>query len=240
MVLRATYGAVFTLKGLGYVRECALAAERCRQAAERLDEPVALAVADYVRAHAVLGGGSFQRARTLTSRAAGELDRHITADTAPEVLGMLHLTSALCVLAEKRSTDAFAHLAEAERLAAHTGETQSWSLYFGPTNVGFWRVGLEVDAGEPGHAVETAAGVNPTVVLSKSRQSMYYVDLARALADVGRDQDAERMLLTAERLAPQRVRSSVPARATAWFLYERARRGSALYGLCERMGMGIA
>jgi transcriptional regulator with XRE-family HTH domain len=240
LMVRATYVATFTLRYLGYVKDCAFAAERCRQAAERVDEPVPLAVADWVRAHAVLASGRFRRALTLTTRAADELRRHLDADTALEMLGMLHLTSALSVLAERRTADAFAHVAEAADLAARTGETGSWSMFFGPANVGIWRVGLEVDAGEPGRAVQTAAGVNPAGLPSMTRQGPYYLDLGRALAAVDRDQDAERMLLTAERLAPQFVRSSTSAQTTARFLLERSRRRSALHGLCERMGMGIA
>jgi transcriptional regulator with XRE-family HTH domain len=245
MLINATYAATFTLRHLGYMAESALAAERCRQTAERLGDPVPLAVADWVRAHAAVAAGSFRRSLTLTTRAADELERHLGEPTAAEVLGMLHLTAAVSVLGdghdrERRVDDALAHLAEAEQLAQRTGETRSWAMSFGPTNCAIWRMGIEVDTGAPGRAVEVARDTNPAVLDSKARQASYYSDFARALADVNADRDAVRMLLAAERIAPQRVRSSVSARETGRFLLNRSRLaagGSELRGLCERMGV---
>ncbi len=54
-----------------------------------------------------------------------------------------------------------------------------------------------------------------------------------------RNDDAVRMLLTAEHVAPQHTRSSAAARETARALLREARRGTApgLHGLCERMGV---
>jgi hypothetical protein len=241
LLVEATYSATFTLRHLGYIAESALAAERCRQAAERLDEPVPLAVADWVRAHAAAAAGSYGRTLSLTVRAAAELDRHADQPAAVEVLGMCHLTSGLAALGLHRPDAAFEHAAEAERLAARTGETTSWSMSFGPTNAAIWRMGFEVDAGEPGRAVEVARRTNPSV-LPHSRRASYYVDFARGLADVHQDREAVRMLLAAENIAPQRIRSSVAARETSRFLLDRAQRaagGPELRGLCERMGVAV-
>jgi transcriptional regulator with XRE-family HTH domain len=238
MLVGATRSATGTLHYLGFVAECALAAERCRQNAEHLDEPVPLAVSDWTRADAAIAGGSFRRALTLTTRAADDLDRHMEQETAPEVMGMLHLSSSLSVLANRKADDARAHIGAAETIAERTGETGSWEMSFGPTNVGIWRMGFEVSAGQPGRAVETARQVNPNNVASLGRQTSYYLHLGRALADLrGRDDEAVRTLLVAERRAPQLVRSSVLARETARFLLDRSERGSALRGLCERMGV---
>lgn len=242
LLVAATYAATFTLRHLGYVAEATLAAERCRQAAERLDQPVPLAVADWVRAHAATAAGSYRRSLTLVGRAGDELDQHLDAPEALEVRGMLHLTFALSLLGEHRPDDARSNLREAERIAGHTGETRSWSMSFGPTNVAIWRVGLEVDAGEPGRAVELARATTATRVPSKGRQASYYVDLGRSLARLRQDQEAIRFLLTAERTAPQRVRSSATVRETARALLDRSRReagGSALRGLCERVGVAL-
>jgi transcriptional regulator with XRE-family HTH domain len=237
LMVRITYIAMGTLRNLGYPAESAFAAERCRQSAERLDEPVPLAVAEFVRAHAAIAGGSFGRAYTLASRAARELEPHLDLDTALDVSGMLHLTSGLAALVE-RPTDAFAHVAEARRLAEETGETTSWNMFFGPTNVDVWRVSLETDAGEPDRAIEAAGSVNISL-LPVSRQSYYYVDLARAYTDLGpgHGREAERALLTADRISPQRVRSSPSAQSAARYLLEQSRRSSPLGGLCERMGI---
>jgi len=241
LFLRATYSAASTLRSLGYLAEATIAAERCRQVAEQIDQAVPLAVADWARAHVALSSGSFGRALTLVSRAADDLERNLEAPTAPEVLGMLHLSTAMAVLADHRTDDAFAHINEAAQLAARTGETTSWNMCFGPSNVALWRMGLEVDTGQPAAAIETANNVRPATIPSVDRQSAYYLDFGRALADIpGRDRDAVRMLLQAERVAPQRIRSSVSARDTARFLLDRSRRaegGSELLGLCERLGV---
>jgi transcriptional regulator with XRE-family HTH domain len=242
LLVDATNTARGMLRALVYLAEATFAAERCRQIAERLGEPVPLAVADWARSNAAAGGGSYRRSLTLASRAQDALQHHLGADDALAMAGMLHLSSALALLREQPH-DAFAHLAEAADLADRTGETGSWWMSFGPTNVGIWRMGALVDAGEAGKAVELASALRPAVLQSADRQATFYVELARALADVPgrRDAEAVRALLTAERLAPQRVRAYTAARETARFLRSRAKReagGSALRGLCERLGVG--
>jgi hypothetical protein len=70
----------------------------------------------------------------------------------------------------------------------------------------------------------------------------FYADAARAYSRLrGRDRDAIRYLLIAERLAPQHVHTSALARETTRALLERSRRqagGTELRGLCERMRVG--
>lgn len=238
LLVDATTTARGTLRGLGRLPEATLAAERCRQFAEQLGEAVPLAVADWARANTAGGGGSYRRALTLTTRAADELNLHLADEGALAVLGMLHLSAALAVLRTSPS-DSFAHLAEAKQLAERTGETRSWWMFFGPTNVGIWTAGMLVDAGEAGRAVELAAELHVGGLDSADRRATFYLELARALADLGgvRDEESTRALLTAERLAPQRIRSYTAARATARFLLDRSQRGSALRGLCERLGI---
>ena len=115
-------------------------------------------------------------------------------------------------------------------------------LFFGPTNVGIWRIGIEADGGDPGYAARIARATDPAAIPAGFRQVFYYADTARALARLrGRDREAVRFLLTAERLAPQHVHTSAMARETTRALLERSRReagGTELRGLCERMQAG--
>lgn len=241
LTIDATHTAMLTLRHLGYAAEPTLAAERCRQAAEQLDEPVPLAVADWTRAHAAFASGSFARAYNLAGRNIDGLAPHLSLGTAHEVIGMLHLTAAVAVLGERRVDDARSHLAEAQRLAGITGETTSWTMLFGPANVGVWAMQVEIDSGEPGRAVEIAETVD-SGVLSTARRASFHVEFARALTDIRQDEVAVKHLLVAERTAPQLTRSSVAARETARFLLHKARReagGSALRGLCERFGVAV-
>jgi hypothetical protein len=240
MLAYIAHATTLILRDLGYPTDSWLAAERCREVAEALDDPVALGVAGFSRSVAAMGCTGHRRAASIVGRASDAMEGHGGEPEAMEVAGMLHLCAALCALGVKESSSADDRLAEAGALAGRTGETNSWDLFFGPTNVDFWRVSLEVDAGDPGKAVEIARQVDPSRVASPGRQVSYYTDTARALARLRRDREALRLLLTAERIAPQRVRSAPMIVETARSMLERAQRrtgGGELLGLCERMGV---
>ncbi|HEX6075110.1 MAG TPA: helix-turn-helix transcriptional regulator [Micromonosporaceae bacterium] len=215
-----------------------LAAERCWQAAQTLEDPVCMGLGLYERAHAATGCGSYSRGVTLARRGVDVLDGHTDAPGALEMLGQLYLTITFAAIGDHG--DAGDLVAEVERIAERTGDTDTLGLMFGPTNTRFWRIAMETDGGEPGRAVEIAAGTNPTLVDSPSRQVAFYTDTARALARVRRDRDAIRFLLQAERMAPVRVHSSPLIRETVRGLLDRAQRragGVELRALCERMNI---
>jgi len=224
------------LLNLGHPAYAWLAAQRCTEAAQRLDDPAALAVAAVNRGRVSSHTGAFAPARSTVERAADELDRHTDGPAALDVLGFTHLARAHHATGMRDQDAAAEHLAEAARLAERTGETEAWDLQWGPRNVGLWTVSHQIDTGRPGEAVETAAGLN-VATLPAVRTVYLYTDLARALTDVRRDDEAIRMLMTAERVAPQHTRSSAAARETARALLHKARRASAVQGLCERMGV---
>ena len=230
--------AVCIARSAGHPADAWLSAEWSRRAAEALDDPVLLGFAAWARSHAANGCGAYARGRVLATRAADELRGRLNAPHAPEMLGLLLLISAHSAYATRRPGDAAEYFAEAERLAAHTGETTTFDNYFGPTNVQFWKLGAEVDGGDPGRAVHIARSTNPAQLAVPMRQVMFYLDAGRALAHVRRDRDAIRFLLTAERIGPQLVRSNPLAAETARGLLDRSRRqagGTALRGLCERL-----
>lgn len=241
LLVNATFIASSVLRNLGHPAEAWLGAERCRDAAEAAEDPVLRGYAAYARASAANACGSFQRGRALAERAVEELRPHTGRPGGAEMLGSLLLICAYASRGEKRLDDSRAWALEAARLAERTGETTTMGLYFGPTNVGIWRIGIEVDGGDPGRAVEIARGTNPAAIPAGFRQVFYYADTARALARLrGRDREAVRFLLTAERLAPQHVHTSAMAQETTRALLERSRRlagGTELRGLCERMSV---
>jgi transcriptional regulator with XRE-family HTH domain len=230
------YGAAMgSLLNLGYPAHAWLAVERCTEAAARLDDPVAVAVAACNRARVAASSGAYVAARSAAGRAAGELEHHLGEPGALEVLGFSHLTRAYHSTGLKETDTAAAHLDEAAAIADRTGETDAWDLAFGPNNVALWKMAVDLDTGEPGRALETACDVQVGGMLP-TRQVAFYIDMARGLADVRRDQAAVRMLLTAERTAPQFTRSSTAARVVARSLLTKARRaagGPELRGICE-------
>src|SRR6185436_11429174 len=153
--------------------------------------------------------GSYQRCLTLASAAIDDLRPHLAGRGAVETLGILHLVCADAGRGLKRLDDSRAWSTEAAELAARTGESDEMGLFFGPTNVNIWRIAIEADGGAPGRAVEIAGETNPAVIDAGCRQVFYYADAARALAQInGKEKDAIRYLLTAERIAPQHLHAS--------------------------------
>jgi transcriptional regulator with XRE-family HTH domain len=234
------YGcAMGSLLNIGYPAQAWLAAERSTEAAQRLDDAVALAVAAANRARVSSYSGAYRPAQAMCDRADDALQHELGAPHALDLSGFLHLARAHHAAGLHDRSGAEAHLAEAAAIAARTGETDAWDLAWGPRNVALWTMAWQLDTGQPGEAMRTAAGVRPAG-LPAVRQVYFYLDMARGLADVGQDDDAVRMLLTAERTGAQHTRSSSAARETARAILHRARRDlttSPLYGLCERLGV---
>lgn len=240
LLTRAHDVASFTVRFLGHPTAGVMAADRAQQAAEALADPVMLGLAAYCRAHAAIGCGLYQRARLLADAGAGLLERHTDLPDALPVRGQLLMTAALALRAQGDLSGALARVEEAGRIAAHTGETDALWLSFGPTNMNLWKIGMEADGGDPGAAVAIARDTNPLVIPSASKQTAFYLDVGRALAALGCDPEAVRMLATAEHLAPQRVRNNPLAVETARLLLDRAQRnaaGAELLGLAERVGV---
>lgn len=233
--------ASIVVRYAGHPASACLAGERAQQAAEALEDPVMLGMAAWARALAASGCGLYERMTTVAERGARELEPHIGRPEAPEMLGMLYLCQAFGAYALGQVGTAVDALTAAEDIANRTGDTTTLQLMFGPTNVKFWRIAMASDGDDPGHAVELARGTNPQAIPVPIRQSSFYLDVSRALARTGKDKDALRMLLTAERIAPQRMTDPLVTE-TVRGLLDRARRGTGwteLRGLAERVGVGV-
>lgn len=236
----AEEAAAFAVRFLGHPASACLVADRAQQAAEELEHPVMLGLAGWSRAHASFGCGLHDRGLLIAQQAAEELVQHLEVQHAPEVAGMLYLTQAFALHGLGRADDALAPVAEAEALAERTGDTDTFWLMFGPTNIKFWKIAMHTDGGEPGRALEIARNTNANAIPKVSRQWAFFSDTGRALAREGRDQEALRMLLAAERLAPQRMKEPLVVE-TVRGLLDRAKRGKGfveLRGLCSRLGVG--
>lgn len=233
LLTQTAHDAFICLGSVGYPAEGWLAARLCHQAAEAAEDPTLQGFAGYTLSRSAASAGSYGRALRLADRAADELDQHTDADGALPTLGMLRLGAAYAQRALRG--DAQRYLDEAVELAARTGETDIGdSLYFGPTNVRIWQVSMDVDGGDPDRAVSVAATTDPSA-LPVARRSLFYIDLGRGLARLGRAKEAGRMLLVAERQAPQRVRASRFVAETVRGLGDKA--GPELRGLAERLGV---
>jgi transcriptional regulator with XRE-family HTH domain len=215
-----------------------IAAERALAAARLAEDPTLIGAANVLRGFALVHAGIRPRERALAivTRGAEELSRHPMTDDGAEVLGMLHLIAAFAHTAAGRPGPAEDHLSEATSLAERTGDRNAFGLWFGPTNVGVWRVALAVEAGEGGAVAELAAKVNDALLPPYRRAGML-TDVGRGLArERGRHAEAIQALLRAEALAPHQVHADPFAReAVAALLFTAA--GSDLRDLAHRAGV---
>ncbi|XVV11706.1 helix-turn-helix domain-containing protein [Actinoplanes sp. CA-131856] len=235
LLAEAAFIASSVLRNLGHPGDAWLGAERCRAAAEAVDDPMLLAYAAYAMATAATASGSYQRGQTLAERGADDLRRHLGRPGGAEILGSLLLISAKAARCRGRAEDSHAWLNEAHDLAGRLGETTTMGLFFGPTNVDIWRISIEVNGGDFGRAAAVARRTSPTIIPAGFRQVFYYADTARALAHMpGHEREAVRYLLTAERIAPQHVHTTADLRFTTQTLLERVG-ATELRGLSERM-----
>jgi hypothetical protein len=153
------------------------------------------------------------------------------------------LTCAYSYSAVKCGEESNDHMATAVEIGQGTGETKTLGMFFGPTNVNLWRIARANDGGESGYAAEIAAETNPEIIGASMRIVDFHTELARAYARLrGRESDAVRQMLVAERVAPQHLYTSPIARETARHLigvYPSRSGVSALKGLCGRIGIDV-
>jgi hypothetical protein len=145
----------------------------------------------------------------------------------------------------RRGGDSADHLDEAAAMAERvSGAGRGFgNLYFGPDNVGIWRLSIAVELGEAGRAREIARLVEPSHVPSAVRQAMFWADLGRGMAQDRSTRDkAVGALMRAEKIAPQRIRTNPFVRETVADLMRRTQRdavGRDLRGMAYRMGIGV-
>jgi transcriptional regulator with XRE-family HTH domain len=229
---------VSTCVQLGHPDLTLVMAGEAMRTAEDLGEPAHLGLANYARIRAVY-------ATTGAARIAGEgIDRlspFVGRDpAAASTYGMHHLISAEMAAQAGRASAAAEHLAEAEAVAAHTGERPDDWFSFGPTNVVMWRVAVLVALREGPAARTLVPGFRPEALPSAQRQATYFIDLARALLQCrGMEGSAAAALYRAETIAPQQVTASPGAREALRTLLSRPRfgRDSRLRGLAGRAGI---
>lgn len=236
--------ATFTAKDLGYGDLAHLAALRAEEAGRRLDDPVQLGKAAFVRVHSLPKAGAWDRTLAQAQKAAEELEPHATSALGFQVLGMLELTAALSAAVVQDGTRAADWLDEADRLAERVPDVpdDSW-MAFSATNVGIWRVAVSVERGYSGTAVlRLADKVDESKLVGRQgRRAAFLADVGRGLArEPQMQRDAIRWLRRAEDTAPQWIRNSPAVRGTVTYLLNRATTaagGPELRGMAARMGV---
>jgi transcriptional regulator with XRE-family HTH domain len=232
----------FVLKHLGYEDLAYRAGGLCASQAALTEDPALVGLADYTRLQ-VLAPESRQLGQQLAGRAIDFLSDHLASKPAREIYGQLHLTAGWADALAGRTGNAEVHLDEAEHIAAGLGEPVDGGFgrtNFGPTNVAQWRASIAIETGDPGRAVALATQVDPHNITAPSRAAAFHIDHGNALAQIRRDQDALVAFLTAERVAPQRVRLNSTVRDAVGVMIRRSRRaagGTGLQAMASRFGL---
>jgi hypothetical protein len=156
--------------------------------------------------------------------------------------GSLCLVSALIASATGHPSEANERLAEAQAVAERVGEAGPDVSYFGPTNVGLYRMATALERGEADQAAELADAINTDHIASSERRAKFWLDDGRALSALrSREDDAVAAFHRSQGLAALRLRSNVYARETVTGLLPRLHRdtstGRELRGIAYRMGI---
>ncbi|MGH3824931.1 MAG: helix-turn-helix domain-containing protein [Pseudonocardiaceae bacterium] len=197
-------------------------------------------VATFGVADVLAGGGEFDLALT-------ELDGITSPATTTDTVGMiaaLTVTRALLAVVDGRPGDADAPMDAAADMTerfGELGEADPLGFGFGPTNVGFRRVRLALEGGEPDRAVRIAEGLHPERNPFPASRVYHWVGYGRALTRLrGRQNDAVRALRRAESIHPHRVQRDPFVRDALAKLVTRARHdavGEELRGMARRAGL---
>lgn len=216
-----------------------LAALLAREAAERRDQPAAIGLAAWGDTLIMLAGGDFDLAQD-------ELDSVSVPTNSPEstqLAGMLALSQSLVAAADRRTADAEAALDYASELAERTGEGNAFSLGFGPTNVGLWRMSSVLELGDHERVVAIADSLQPELHPNRSRQAAYWINYGRALARLRKRQDdAVKALHRAEVISPFHTLRNPFARDVLAELVAHSKRdavGRELRGMAYRAGLSV-
>jgi transcriptional regulator with XRE-family HTH domain len=231
------FRAASTCVILGYHDLALVAAEQCRRLAGKLEDPVISTMANWVFYKIAPSGPATAR---LLDSGIVDLSPHVGTDVlAAQTFGIHHLAAAHVTAANGDTLGTKDHLREAQRLAAHTGESPLEPWAFGPANVATWTLGVLTMLGEGPQAL-VSAKIRPESIQSANRRAYYHMHLARALLQTrSHDSDAALALQRAETIAPQLVRLTPEAHSALRTLLSRPRAGSNrdLYRLTERIGL---
>lgn len=215
------------------------AATLSQQAADQLADPQTSALATFGTTHGLLAAGAFDLARAQLEAAA------VSTATVEgmQLIGMLAFTRSLLAAAEGNGDDVTAPLQTASELAELTGEANAYWFGFGPTNVGVWRMAVQLETGDYARAAAVAERIDPTRIPSPQRRAAYWADYGRALTRIrGRRDDAVWALRRAELISPARVHRHPFTRQVLAELVARSRRdavGRELRGMAYRAGLPV-
>ncbi|MFI9719875.1 hypothetical protein ACIHFE_09505 [Streptomyces sp. NPDC052396] len=187
-----------------------VAAEKAMMAARRSGNATAFATAARILTHAVAAVGHHRQAVRVAVQAVGQLQGGVKRSDPDRiaVFGSLLLRAAWAAAKADDRDTAELLLADAGRAAQLMDKSPNrrWTA-FEPNNVDLHRVSIALTFGDAGRALDEARRVNVGTLAVAERRAVFWTDAARALFSCGRLEKAAVALLTAEREAPEEVRS---------------------------------
>lgn len=218
-----------------------VAADRGLAAARETDEPIVIGSLIRSVAHALLSTGRHAEAASLVSSTASYVRASGTSATPNRVsiYGTLLLAGSVAAarMGDRSATRAF--LAEADSAAQYIASDQNhmWTS-FGPTNVVIHRVATSMELGDTQTAIDLGGKLD-TNALPAERRTRHALEVARAFSRRNRREETLAMLLTAERIAPEQVRSHFLSKQLVHALIrtQRGNRDPGLTGLAARLNI---
>jgi XRE family transcriptional regulator, fatty acid utilization regulator len=213
---------------LGYHHLAAIALERMGWMGEQAQDPLLLALRLTRRSAMLLRRGDNRMALRVLERGHQLVGQAEDAASVPAlaVTGSLHLAGAIAAAQAKNAEAVADHLREAKTTADRIGRDVPgvyWAS-FGPTNVRHFEVASAVELGQLGAAVKAARTLRFPADHPRMRVGRYYIEMARAFAQMGRFEAAERQLQQARDVAPQQARYHPLMRSTVGVLVRRQRK----------------
>lgn len=223
-----------------------LAADRALNAAQVVDDDVALARATRCVARAMSQGGHYDEAIAVCTGMADTLRPRLgrqDADTMP-LYGML-LLAAEITASTQGDADLAATLHEDALTAANklAFQHEGHHTIFGMANVHAHRVSALVRLNDGGRASRYAGTIEPALLdsLPAERRACYLLDLADAHAQTASLEEAVHALYEAERLAPEEVLRRPTTHRLIARLLSSTRAGSrrTLRDIAHRVGVAV-
>jgi hypothetical protein len=241
-LLALTYQAsTGVLTKIGEADLACIAAQRGYDLAEQADEPVVLTSLTRSVSHALLSSGRYSDAVDLIDNApstVGVLDS-TSSRAFTSVYGTMYLTGAIAAARADDAATTNDFLAQADVAAKRLGRDDNlfWTA-FGPTNVAIHRVSTAMELGN----VPLALDLGPRVDLSPlpaERQVRHRLEVARAYSARNQRDEALRLILDAEQIAPEQVRHHSLSRdlVLTWIRRGHAPQNGQLAGLAQRLNV---
>ncbi|MFC9280849.1 helix-turn-helix domain-containing protein [Streptomyces collinus] len=192
---------------LGYPDLAQLALARMDWAAQRASSAVFGGAYQYFRALTYLREGKFRTGQRLVDLGLRTIEQAEPSWERDVVTGQLHLGGSVMAGRAHNEDQAMGHLAEAETIAARTGESPKvlW-MAFGGTNVQVHRVAVLAELDKYDKAVAAANNLVIPDDWPKSRTSHHWAEVARAQMWTGRLDASFASLLKARKTAPQQAK----------------------------------